>query len=207
MTNDTTANYFFRNQGGFRFTEEALTAGLAASAGGGYMAGMGIACGDIDGDGLPDVAVTNFYGESTTLYHNHGDGIFSDRSVTTGLAAATRYMLGFGIIALDANNDGRLDLAQVNGHINDYRPATPYAMPPQLFLGTERGKLIDVSSAAGAPWQVAARQPWAGGGRPGQRRPAGPAGPCREPADGVPAQRDVRRPLRRLPPRRRGLQS
>ena len=154
VTNDTTANYFFHNQGGFRFTEEALLSGLAASAGGGYMAGMGIACGDLDGDGLPDVAATNFYGESTTLYHNHGDGIFSDRSITSGLAAATRYMLGFGIVALDANNDGRLDLAQVNGHINDYRPATPYAMTPQLFLGTETGKLVDVSSPQGAPWQV-----------------------------------------------------
>jgi enediyne biosynthesis protein E4 len=154
VTNDTTANYFFHNQGGFRFTEEALASGLAASAGGGYMAGMGIALGDIDGDGLPDVVVTNFYGESTTLYHNHGDGIFSDRSITTGLAAATRYMLGFGIVALDANNDGRLDLAQVNGHINDYRPATPYAMRPQLFLGTASGKLTDVSARAGAPWQV-----------------------------------------------------
>lgn len=154
VTNDTTANYFFRNQGGFRFTEEALTAGLAAGAGGGYLAGMGIACGDIDGDGLPDIAVTNFYGESTTLYHNHGGGVFSDRSIPTGLAASTRYVLGFGIIALDANNDGRLDLAQVNGHINDYRPATPYAMAPQLFLQTERGKLVDVSNRAGDPWRT-----------------------------------------------------
>jgi hypothetical protein len=154
VTNDTTANYFFRNRGGFRFTEEALDSGLAASAGGGYLAGMGIACGDLDGDGLPDLAVTNFYGESTTLHHNHGGGIFSDRSTTAGLAAATRYVLGFGIAALDANNDGRLDLAQVNGHVNDYRPATPYAMPAQLFLGGEAGKLLDVSSRAGVPWQV-----------------------------------------------------
>jgi hypothetical protein len=154
VTNDTTANFFYRNLGGFHFSEEALNSGHAASAGGGYMAGMGIAFGDLDGDGLPDVGVTNFYGESTTLYHNHGGGIFSDRSIPSGLAAATRYMLGFGLIALDANNDGRLDLAQVNGHINDYRPATPYAMPPQLFLGAEGGKMVDVSRRAGAPWQV-----------------------------------------------------
>ena len=73
VANDTTANFFFHNQGGFRFTEEGLESGLATNAGGGYLAGMGIACGDFDGDGLLDLAVTNFYGESTTLYHNLGE--------------------------------------------------------------------------------------------------------------------------------------
>ena len=80
VANDTTANYFFRNRGGFRFAEKGEESGLAASATGGYLAGMGVACGDLDGDGRIDLAVTNFFGESTTLYHNHGGGIFSDRS-------------------------------------------------------------------------------------------------------------------------------
>ena len=154
VANDTTANYFCRNQGGFRFSEEGLESGLAANAGGGYLAGMGVACGDFDGDGRLDLAVTNFYSESTTLYHNHGDGIFSDRSTAAGLAAATRHVLGFGLVALDANNDGRLDLAQANGHVNDYRPKIPYAMPAQLFLGDGAGNLLDVSNRAGPPWQV-----------------------------------------------------
>ena len=121
---------------------------------GGYLAGMGVACGDLDGDGRLDLAVTNFYGESTTLYHNHGGGLFSDRTAAAGLAAPTRFVLGFGLAALDANNDGRLDLAQANGHIGDYRPAIPYAMPAQLFLGDGTGKLIDVSDRAGPPWQL-----------------------------------------------------
>jgi Flp pilus assembly protein TadD len=154
VANDTTANYFFRNQGGFRFVDQGLESGLAASASGGNLAGMGIACGDFDGDGRPDLAVTNFYGQSTTLYHNHGDGLFSDRATEAGLAAATRFVLGFGLAALDANNDGRLDLAQANGHVVDYRPSSPYAMPAQLFLGDGAGKLLDVSARAGAGWQV-----------------------------------------------------
>ncbi len=154
VANDTSANYFFRNLGGFRFVEEGVASGLATSAGGGYLAGMGVACGDYDGDGRLDLAVTNFFGESTTLYHNHGRGLFSDRSAAAGLAAPTRFVLGFGLAALDANNDGRLDLAQANGHVEDYRPTIPYAMPAQLFLGDASGRLIDVTDRAGAAWQV-----------------------------------------------------
>jgi len=154
VANDATPNYFFHNRGGWRFSEEGLESGLATSAGGGYLAGMGVACGDFDGDGRPDLAVTNFFNESTTLYHNHGGGNFSDRSTAAGLAAPTRQVLGFGLVAVDANNDGRLDLVQANGHVDDYRPNIPYAMPAQLFLGDGAGKLLDVSNRAGAPWQV-----------------------------------------------------
>ena len=154
VANDTTANCFFRNLGGFRFAEQGHESGLATNAAGGYLAGMGIACGDLDGDGRLDLAVTNFFGESTTLYHNHGGGLFSDRTAEAGLAAPTRFVLGFGLAALDANNDGHLDLAQANGHIGDYRPATPYTMAAQLFLGDGTGKLIDVSDRAGPPWQL-----------------------------------------------------
>src|SRR5262249_13595270 len=58
VANDMTANYLFRNLGGLRFEECALGSGVAGNASGGYQAGMGVACGDLDGDGLPDLAVT-----------------------------------------------------------------------------------------------------------------------------------------------------
>ena len=180
VANDTSANYFFRNRGGFRFVEEGVASGLAANAGGGYLAGMGVACGDFDGDSRLDLAVTNFYGESTTLYHNHGGGLFSDRTAAAGLATPTRFVLGFGLAALDANNDGRLDLAQANGHVVDYRPTVPYAMPAQLFLGDAAGRLTDVSDRAGPPVASPPAGTRAGGRRPGQRRPRRPAARRRE---------------------------
>lgn len=154
VANDLSANFFFRNLGGFRFAEQAMESGLMGSAEGGALAGMGIACCDLDADGRIDLAVTNFFNQATTLYHNHGGGLFSDRSAAVGLAAATRHFLGFGLAALDANNDGRLDLVQANGHVNDYSPAVPYEMTPQLFLGDVSGRFRDVSAEAGPPWQV-----------------------------------------------------
>lgn len=154
VANDTSANFYFHNEGGFRFTERALEAGLASSAGGGYLAGMGIAAADFDGDGRLDLAVTNFLGESTTFYHNHGGGLFTDRSAAAGLGGATRSVLGFGLAAIDANNDGWPDLVQANGHVGDLRPSTPYAMPAQIFLGGHGGRLVEASSRSGPPWAI-----------------------------------------------------
>jgi tetratricopeptide (TPR) repeat protein len=154
VANDMSANFLFRNRGGFRFEETAAESGVATSTSGGYLAGMGVACGDLDGDGRLDLAVTNFYGESTTFYRNLGDGQFADRTAAVGLAAPSRYLLGFGAAFLDADDDGRLDLATANGHVNDLRPLLPYAMPAQLLLGEASGRLVDVSQRVGPPWQV-----------------------------------------------------
>ena len=154
VANDLTANLFYKNLGGFRFREIGAEAGLATNAEGGYLAGMGIACGDLDGDGRLDLAVTNFYGQMTTFYKNLGADQFIDRTIEIGLGPPSRYMLGFGIAFLDVNNDGRLDLATANGHVNDLRPHVPFAMPAQLFLGGEKGRLRDVSAQAGPPWAV-----------------------------------------------------
>ncbi len=153
VANDGSANFFWRNRGGFRFEEAGLVSGLSANASGGYQAGMGVACGDLDGDGRIDLAVTNFFGESTSFYKNLGRGDFSERSAALGLVAATRSMLGFGVALVDANNDGRLDLLSANGHVNDFRPAAPYAMRAQLLLGRTGGTLADVSARAGEPFR------------------------------------------------------
>src|SRR5439155_13969406 len=45
-------------------------------------------------------------------------------------------------------------LATANGHVNDFRPKTSFAMPAQLLMGTQIGRLIDVTSRAGPPWTV-----------------------------------------------------
>ncbi len=154
VANDTTANYLWHNLGGMKFEEAGVASGVACNADGAFQAGMGTACGDLDGDGLPDLFVTNFYGESTTFFRNLGSCAFADQTTAIGLAAPSRFLLGFGIVLLDANNDGRLDLATANGHVNDDRPDYPYQMPASLFLGGTDGRLNDVTAAAGEPWTV-----------------------------------------------------
>ena len=154
VANDSTANDLWHNLGGMKFEEAGISSGVACNAQGAFQSGMGTAVGDLDGDGLPDLTVTNFYGESTTFFQNLGKGFFADRTAAIGLSAPSRYVLGFGIVLVDANNDGRLDLAQTNGHVDDHRPAFPLDMPGLLLIGRDQGRLVDVTSKAGPVWAV-----------------------------------------------------
>jgi hypothetical protein len=116
---------------------------------------MGTAVGDLDGDGFPDLFVTNFYGESTSFFKNLGGGVFTDRTAAVGLGGPSRFLLGFGIVLLDANNDGRLDMAQTNGHVVDMRPTAPVEMPGLLLIGGDDGRLVDATAEAGTAWTAA----------------------------------------------------
>jgi enediyne biosynthesis protein E4 len=154
VANDTTANYLWHNLGGMKFEEAGVSSGVACSAMGLFQAGMGTAVGDLDRDGLPDLVVTNFYGESTSFFRNMGHTIFADGTRAIGLAGPSRYLLGFGVVLFDANNDGRLDLAQTNGHVVDKRPDASFDMPAMLMIGEDDGRLVDVTAKAGPLWTV-----------------------------------------------------
>ena len=143
VANDMTADDLFMNRGAFRFEEVGALAGVSANAQGSYQAGMGTACGDLDGDARLDLLVTNYYGESTTFFRNLGGGFFADQTAAVGLSAPTRHLLGFGLTLPDVNNDGRLDLLSANGHVHDGRPLYPWTMPAQLLLGGPDGRLHD----------------------------------------------------------------
>ena len=158
----------FRNRGGLPVRGEGRPSrAWPPTPTGGYLAGMGVACGDLDGDGRLDLAVTNFFGELTTFYHNLGDGLFSDRyrGDRPGRADPLPARLRRRVRSTPTTTAGST-WPTANGHVNDLRPSLPFAMPAQLLLGGSAGRLVDVSDCVRPPWHGASAGP-----RPGRRRP------------------------------------
>jgi len=152
VTNDTQPNKLYRNQRNGAFKDVAVDAGIAFSAEGRARAGMGVDVADFDNSGNSGVAITNFDNEMTGLYRLSESGNYVDVATQSGVGLASKDKLGFGCIFLDVDLDGGLDLAVVNGHIDDtVRNVTGvgYAQPPQLFLNNGKGTFVDVAAEIG----------------------------------------------------------
>jgi hypothetical protein len=152
VTNDTQPNKLYRNQRNGAFKDVAVEAGIAFSAEGRARAGMGVDVADFDNSGSSGVAITNFDNEMTGLYRLSDGGNFADVAVQSGVGLASKDKLGFGCVFLDADLDGTLDLAVVNGHIDDTVrnvSGVGYAQPPQLFLNSGKGTFLDVAAEIG----------------------------------------------------------
>ncbi len=150
--NDSNPNYYYRNKGDGTFEEAGTTSGLAYSADGKEMSSMGVAVGDYDHDGWMDVFVTTFAGDNYVLFHNDGDGFFTDVSFPAGVGEPTVPYLGWAAAFLDYDNDGHPDLFCANGHVYpevDGRIRETYRQPLQLLRNLGNGKFTDGSAAAG----------------------------------------------------------
>ena len=119
VANDLDPNELYLSDGAGGFEDATLLSGTAASPNGHPEAGMGVEAVDLNGDLRPDLVVTNFALETNALYRNAGAGVFIDRRFADNLAEPTLRALGFGVVALDAEHDGDLDLVFANGHILD----------------------------------------------------------------------------------------
>lgn len=149
---DTTPAILYRNNHDGTFTDVAVSAGAAFNEDGREQAGMGSTIGDYDGDGRLDIFKTNFSDDTSTLYHNEGNGTFTDATVRAGLGLHTQY-LGWGTMFLDFDNDGWRDLILVNGHVypevDKFHLGSDYQEPRILYRNTGKGTFTDVSAAAG----------------------------------------------------------
>jgi len=154
VANDAQANFCWIQRGGdtpaeWRFEERAFHLGLALSGDGRAEASMGVARGDLDGDGREDLILTHLAQETHTLYLSRDNAGFDDRTVRAGLAGPTVDLTGFGAALTDVDLDGRLDLVAVHGRVlrGPERPGAaeaarwrPYAEPGLVLLGRgERG--------------------------------------------------------------------
>ncbi len=153
VANDTTANFLLINDGRGHFHDTAIPAGAAFNRLGEAEAGMGVASGDVDGDGRLDLFVGNYYGESNTLYRSEEQGVFLDVTAEYGLAAPSRTRLTFGTILADFNNDTWLDAFIANGHLSDQLSELglqiPFRQKSQLMMNSQGTHFLDSTAVAG----------------------------------------------------------
>lgn len=149
VASDMTDNILYvpSNQGGFE--EKSQMSGVATNDIGNPEGSMGIAVADYDGNGLPDLFVTNFEGEDNSLYRNLGGGMFVHATSPTGLFGLSRMKVGFGTMLTDFDGDGWPDIIVANGHVNAHGGRSGYRQSPQLFRNREGRRFEDVSSLGG----------------------------------------------------------
>ncbi len=157
VANDAESNQLWVNRGDGTFADQGIARGVAVNRHGKAEASMGLAVGDIDGDGTLDLFMTHLYQEHNTLYTGAGP-LYFDRTLEARLAGGDADLTGFGCGFVDLDHDGRLDLALVNGRVG-HRPAHPgarlgpfwneYAEPNLLYRGQEGGSFREVGAEAG----------------------------------------------------------
>jgi hypothetical protein len=149
---DSQPSMLLRNNHDGTFTDTAVIAGCAYSDNGHEQAGMGVAVGDYDCDGNFDIFKTNFADDTCNLYHNNGDGTFTDVTFAAGVGINNRYV-AWGCGFVDYDNDGWTDIIQVNGHvypeIDTHDIGQTFKNPRLVYKNLGNGRFQDVSAEMG----------------------------------------------------------
>jgi hypothetical protein len=150
---DSAPSILYRNNHDGTFTDVGIFSGVAYNIDGREQSGMGSTVGDYDGDGRLDLFRTNFSDDTSTLYHNNGDGTFTDVTYPAGLGFHTQY-LGWGTMFFDFDNDGWPDLLLANGHVypevDGLKLGIDYSETKLLYHNNGNGTFTDISRTAGA---------------------------------------------------------
>ena len=148
---DSTASTLYRNNRDGSFTDVSLETGTAYNEDGQAQAGMGLAVGDYDGDGLLDILKTHFSDDLPALYRNSGRGFFEDASRAAGFEH-TRYV-EWGAGLEDFDNDGWPDVLIVTGsvypEVERFFKEYPHRSPRLLYRNLGNGRFLDVTAQSG----------------------------------------------------------
>jgi hypothetical protein len=143
VANDNKPNHLWINQHDGTFTEEALRRGIAVDAQAQAQAGMGVAVGDVNGDGLFAIYVTHLAMEHNTLWvQGPKRGWFKDKTGQAGLLNSQWRGTGFGTLMGDFDHDGWPDIAVVNGAIARGTPTPNPRLKGHLKEYSERNQLF-----------------------------------------------------------------
>src|SRR6266571_3052280 len=149
---DSEPSILYHNNHDGTFTDVAVMAGCAYNEDGQEQAGMGVGVGDYDCDGNFDIFKTNFSDDTSDLYHNNGDGTFTDSTFVSGIGVNTQYV-GWGCGFVDYDNDGWADVVQINGHvypeIDKANLDATFKVPRLVYRNLGNGKFKDVSAGMG----------------------------------------------------------
>jgi enediyne biosynthesis protein E4 len=152
VANDSAPAALYNNNKNGTFTDIGIQAGCAFSIDGKPQAGMGVTAGDYDRDGWLDIFKTNFSGDTSSLYHNTGKGIFDDVTFPAGIGLNTRW-LGWGCGFVDVDNDSWSDIFLVNGHVypevEKLTTEAGYAQSKVLYHNLGNGRFADISEKVG----------------------------------------------------------
>jgi hypothetical protein len=150
VANDTNANFLYRNDSRGKFEECAVAGGAAFNDVGNPDGSMGIAVGDYDSDGLPDLLVSNYEQESIALYHNLGHCRFEHVSQALGVTDVGHLHVGFGVCFFDADGDGDEDVFMANGHVFRFGRNASVRQLPVLLENQGGRRFRNVAHQAGA---------------------------------------------------------
>jgi hypothetical protein len=153
VTNDMCPNFVFLNRGDGTFEDATQSSGAGYDAQGLMRAGMGVDAEDVDGDGRPELLVTNFRNEPNSLFRNVGAGFFVDHSTKCGMANDSMPWIGWGCALADFDNDGWPDCFVANGHVDDnlhlFGRYSPYAQPALLHHNMKGNRFRLATRSAG----------------------------------------------------------
>ena len=159
VSNDKMYNSLFHNKGGGKFEEIAFEAGVALSADGQFISGMGVDFRDIDNDGLPDIAFVALDKETFPIFRNLGKRGFSDVTQASGMTRMSAPMAGYSPTLADFDNDGWKDLFVTRGHVQSlgYSSIVQVEQPNTVFRNLGGMKFQALTAEAGLTAQPPSR--------------------------------------------------